>query len=275
MKLAGCVVSLLAIVAAPASAHDFWLQPVRFQVEPGAPLAATFQVGHGADRQRWGNDPSRVLLFGDFFNGARRDRRADLRNGGPADVVTRLAEPGLHVLGMQTSPSLSELPAIRFNDYAKEEGLAAIIAHRQRSGTTGAAGRERYSRRAKALIQVGAPTGAGANQAGATRPIGLQLEIVPARNPYALGANRLLPVDVLYRGRKLANATVKLTRLENDAKPVAIVKTNRAGRANFRVPATGSWLLNVVWGEPVTGDRQVDYETVFSSLTFGYPPSGR
>ena len=266
MKLRLITLSL-ALVAAPAMAHDFWLQPTRFQVAPNAPLGATFQVGHGTLRERWNNN-DRIVMMADFFAGRRIDRRSDLRSGGEADLVTRFAAPGLHVLGMQSNYAFSDLPAIRFNDYAKVEGLALIIAARQRAGKTAVAGRERYSRRAKALIQVGAQT--AANQQFATRPIGLKLEIVPDRNPYALDASRMLPLHVLYNGRRLANATVKLTNLANDAKPVAVMVTDRAGRARFRVPASGNWLLNVVWGEPVAGDSQADFDTTFSSLTFGY-----
>ena len=266
MKLRLITLSL-GLFAAPAMAHDFWLQPTRFQVGANAPLGATFLVGHAALRERWRNN-DRVVVMKDFFAGGATDLRRGLRTG-EVDLMTRFAAPGLHVLGMQSTYAFSDLPGLRFNDYAKEEGLVLITATRQRSGKSGAPGRERYSRRAKSLIQVGTQT--AANQQQATRPIGLKLEIVPDRNPYALDASRMLPVHVLYNGRRLANATVKLTNLGNDAKPVAVATTDRAGRARFRVPANGNWLLNVVWGEPVKGNPRFDFDTTFSSLTFGYP----
>lgn len=262
----------LLLASTPVIAHDFWIQPQRFQVAPNAPLELTFQVGHAAARERWGR-LDRLLLLQDFWSGQRRDLRADVRKGGPADVVTRFAVPGLHVLAMQSNYATSNLPAIRFNDYAKLEGLTPILAARQRAGTSDQAGRERYSRRAKALIQVGVQT--AANNAQATRAVGLKLEIVPERNPYALGASRLLPVRVIYNGRRVPGATVKLTRLESDAKPYAIAVTDRDGRASFRVPPAGSWLVNVLWSEPVRGDPNVEFDTTFSSLTFGYDPANR
>lgn len=271
MKFALASLSLI-LVAGPVLAHDFWIQPQRFQVAAGAEVPVTFEVGHGHARERWANN-DRILLIGDFFDRRRQDRRAQLRASGPADFVTRFAEPGLHVLGMQTSHAFSELPGSRFNDYAREEGLAAVLAARKRAGTLERPGRERYSRRAKALFQVGAPT--QSNQFLATRPIGLKLEIVPDRNPYALTASRQLPVHVLYRGRRLANATIKLTSLEHDERPVATAITDKSGRASFRVPERGNWLLNVVWSEPVAGDPKIDFDTTFSSLTFGYPAAAR
>lgn len=266
------IASCILFAASPAVAHDFWIQPRQFQVRPDEPLPFTFQVGHGKSRDRWGNN-QRIVALTDFFGSAKSDRRGDLRNAGPADLVAAFRPAGLHILAMQTNHAFSELPAARFNDYLKEEGLTSIIAFRQRAGSTGAAGRERYSRRAKTLIQVGAVT--PSNQALATRPIGLKLEIVADRSPYALDASRMLPVHVLYRGRRLPNATVKLTRLGDDERPFATTITDRTGRASFRVPANGAWLLNVVWAEPVRGDAKIDFDTTFSSMTFGYAPVRR
>ena len=265
---------LLAIAAAPLVAHDFWIQPLRFQTAVGQPFPATFLVGHAAFRQRWDLGADHILLLNDFFGSSRRDVRADLKPiGGATDLVTRFDTPGLHVLAMQSTFALSDLPAIRFNDYAKAEGLALVIAARQQAGATGSNGRERYSRRAKALVQVGVQS--TANTQIATRAIGLKLEIVPERNPYALDATRMLPVRVMYKGRRLPGATVKLTSLEFDAKPLASAKTDRNGHASVKVPPVGDWLVNVIWSEPVTGDPKADFDTTFSSLTFGYDAGSR
>lgn len=258
--------ALLLIVATPLAAHDFWIQAPRFQAAPGAPLPLTFLVGHGKFRDRWNNN-QRIVLLADFFGGRRTDLRGGLRGGGAADLIARFDAPGLHVVGLQSNYAYSQLPAIRFNDYAREEGLRRIITARAATSANAAAGRERYSRRAKALFQIGKPT--PANQALATRPIGLKLEIVPDLNPYVLGPRRMLPLHVLYNGRRLANATVKLTNLGADDRPVAVAVTDRSGRARFRIPDRGQWQVNVVWGEPLRGDPKADFDTVFSSLTFG------
>lgn len=262
------LIGLFALVAAsPLAAHDFWIQPRQFQVQPDMALPFTFQVGHGRARDRWGNN-QRIVALNDFFGGAKRDRRPDLRNTGPADLVAAFRPAGLHVVAIETNHAFSELPAARFNSYLKDEGLTSIMAARQRAGSTGSAGRERYSRRAKSLVQVGAAT--PANQVLATRPVGLKLEIVTDRSPYALDGSRMLPVHVLYNGRRLPGATVKLTKLANDERPFATGVTDRYGRTRFRVPTTGTWLITVAWSEAVRGDPKVEFDTTFSSLTFGY-----
>lgn len=257
----------LSMIAAPAAAHDFWIQPATFQAEPGSTLSFTFQVGHGKFRDRWNNN-QRIVSLIDFYRGAPRDLRGQLRDGASFDFALSNAAPGLHLVAVQSNYAISELPAARFNDYAREEGLVPILTARRAAGTVGKPGRERYSRRAKALVQIGPAT--TASNMFATRPIGLKLEIVPDRSPYGLGKDRVLPVHVLYQGRRLANATVKLTNLDNDERPVSVVRTDRNGRARFRIPASGRWLLNTVWADPVRDDPKVQFDTTFSSLTFGY-----
>lgn len=262
----------LALMAGAATAHDMWLQPnAFFQAAPGvAPTAAL--VGHGADRQRWNVDISRLAVLKTVGPNGVADARRDLKSDSlKRDLPIRLEGAGTHVVALQSLHAVSELPAARFNDYLKVEGLTPAIAQRQARRLTSQPGREIYSRRAKALVQVG-PAGRAA-QSHVTRPVGLSLEIVPEVNPY-LPAAKGLPIQVIFEGRPLPGALVKLTNLDFDARPVEAHLTDRQGRATFQIPKTGVWLLNVVWTKPIAGDPRADFETTFSSLTFGYPRRG-
>ena len=44
------------------------------------------------------------------------------------------------------------------------------------------------------------------------------------------------------------------------------------GRTSFTMPDTGTWLLNVIWTKALPRSEETDFETVFSSLSFGVPP---
>ena len=170
---------------------------------------------------------------------------------------------------MQSNHAQSTLPAARFNDFAAEEGLTPALQTRAAAGQQNAPGREIYSRRAKALVQIGpyAPrTGTAV-----LRPLGLSLEVVPLRNPYAPRPDGRLPVRILFKGRSLPGALVKLTNLDADERPVATRRSDRAGLATLVVPQRSKWLVNVVWTEPLKNDPRADFDTTFSSLTFGYP----
>lgn len=257
--------------AAGASAHDLWMQPSSFSVAAGAGVPVSILVGHGKDRENWGVRSDRILLLRSMGPDGRVTNLMPLIRQGTAvpTLNLRLPQPGSHLIAMQTTHSQSELPGPRFDEFLAEEGLTPAIVHRKRTGANAKAGREIYSRRTKSLVQVGrldpkAPS-------PATKRLGLSLEIVPERDPYRLAVGQPLPVRIFFEGKPLPGALVKLTNLDADAKPVAMKRSDRAGRASFDVPRKGKWLLNVVWTKPISGNPRADYDTTFSSFTFGYP----
>lgn len=261
---------LIALAAAPAIAHDFWIQPRQFNLPSPGSVPLSMLVGHGQARDRWGVSADRVVLFRTIGPDGTLDRKPGLRLGSPGfDALVPLARPGSYVFLLQSISASSQLPFLRFNDYAKVEGITPILAERKRRGLERTDGRELYSRRAKAIVQVG-PVDA-ASIARVTRPANLLLEIVPGRHPAALGARRLMPVQVLFGGRPLPGALVKITNLDADAEPVAMQRTAADGRTSFNIPRAGKWQMNVVWSVPLRGNRDADFRTTFSSLTFETP----
>lgn len=255
-------------LATPALSHDFWIQPQTFKVAPKTKTPMTLQVGHGGDRQKSLIAASRVLQFYALTRAGKVDLKDELRLGDPnRDTVLGWTTPGLNVLALETNGAFSELPPVRFNDYLKAEGLTPALTHREVTKKSDTPGRETYSRRAKALVQVGAYS--AADDAVATKPLGLTLELVPEVNPYAPGYVGKLPVRVYYLGKPLAGATVMLNNLDFDSKPVAKVISDASGRVVLDVPKQGSWQVNVIWTRPVN-DPKFEFDTVFSSLTLGF-----
>jgi uncharacterized GH25 family protein len=253
-------------------AHDFWVEPDEYWLRPDAVVLMTLQVGHGPFRQRSPIPLSRIVRFAAIApDGTPIDLRANLHLGGnTADADLRFRAPGAYVLVLETDDrAQSHLPAIRFNDYLEVEGLTTALAQRERTHRMDADGSENYSRRAKSIVQVGLP-GAG-SQAQVTRPLGLPLEIVPEVSPYSQPRPANFPVRVIYAGRPLAGALLKLTNLAQDATPLETHRTDHAGRATFTMPSRGTWLLNVIWTKGLPTSRETDFETVFASLSFGFP----
>lgn len=255
-----------ACIALPAAAHDFWLQPTGFWVTSGSTTGLSLLVGHGANRQLWDADIRRLTRFYSVGPAATTELRGAIRQGGTGQIA--LTAPGVHVLALETSHAQSDLPAIRFEDYLRVEGLTPAIDARRRAGQTDQPGQEIYSRRAKALIRVG--PGAAMEAANVTTPLGLTLEIVPERNPYAVPVGQALPFRIYYLGHPLPGALVKLTNLGADAEPAATSISNASGRVAFTMPRRGAWQVNVVWTRPIAGNPTAQFDTTFSSLTFGF-----
>ena len=259
----------LACGVQTAAAHEFWIQPERFWLPVGTPTPMTLQVGTGTERQRSQLPPRRVLRFDATARaGEIQDLRPALTLGAPdADGALSFARPGPYVVTLRSDAAAqSHLSAARFNAYAEEEGLTPALETRAARGLQAIDASERYSRQTKALVQVGE----GGDPAVVTRPVGLDLEIVPEVSPYASPRPAALPVRVLYEGRPLAGALVKLTDLGHDAAPLEQHRTDGEGRAGFAMPRGGAWMMDVVWTRPLA-DEGVDFETVFSSLSFGFP----
>jgi len=264
-----CALLLLA-GACRVQAHDFWVQPQTFQVVPSQLVPFTLQVGHGPYRQRSPIPASRIVRFQVLGpSGNAVDLSEGLHPGAvSADGEFKLQAPGTHLLVLETdNRAQSHLPSVRFNDYLKVEGLSPALERRIREHRMDVDETEIYSRHAKVIVQAGGFDRAVPTMV--TRPVGLALEIVPGVNPSAVPRPGALPIRVLYQGRPLSGATVKLTNLDHDENPLEVHVTDGAGGATFSFTTSGQWLLNVIWTRALPPDAEADYETDFSSLSFG------
>lgn len=225
---------------------------------------------HGEQRQRSQLPPRRIIGFEALSpEGARMDLAPGLTlQDGVRDGQFRLGGPGIYEVILHVDNSaISRLPADRLNAHLETEGLTIAARMRERAGRTGADGSERYGRVAKALIMVRSPDGASAYTG---RPLGLPLEIVLERSPMDLSEERDLPIRVYYYSGPLAGALVDLVDLNDDAAPNDSRTTNAEGRVLFIAPRAGRWLLSVVWARAAPAADDVDFETWFSTLSFGF-----
>lgn len=266
------VAASAGLTASPLLAHDFWLQPQTFWARPGERVPMTLLVGHGAARKRSAIARKRITLFRASGPRGIADRSADLTLGTGADASLAFDAPGTFLVYFSTNNVPSDLPAPRFNDYASTEGLTEVLAQRKATRATEKPGRELYSRRGKAIVQIGPP--GSAPQPQITKPVGLSLEIVPLSNPYSAARSPDFVVQVLHQGRPLSGALVKLNNLAADAEPVEMHRSDASGRATFKSRSSGQWQFNVVWSQPLANNAAADFLTTFSSLTFGFPPTG-
>lgn len=130
----------------------------------------------------------------------RQGRISKTRGQVAGYAEVRFNTVGKHLSGFESNHAVSDRPAKKFNPSIEDEGLTAIIAARTVSSTMGRPGRELYSRRAKAIVQVVAVV-----SPEVTRPLGHTLEIVPLANPHLLASGEALCVRLLFHGWPLPN----------------------------------------------------------------------
>jgi uncharacterized GH25 family protein len=267
MKRRALNLTLLALLsAASLSAHDFWIEPSTFHPAPGQRVVVRLRVGQHFRGDPVPRDPALLRRFSLVGPAGGETPVPGIPGGEPAGYATAAA-PGLSLLTYASGRSSVELDAAKFETYLSEEGLEKISALRARKGQSTERVKEVFSRCAKALLTVG---GAGTG-AGFDRVLGLALELVPEKDPTALGAGGELPVRLLWQGKPLAGAlVVAMPREQPDARVTA--RTDPAGRARLRLDRPGVWLIKAVQMIPAPPDASADWESFWASLTFDNAP---
>jgi len=237
------ILLLAFLIASPAAAHDFWIEPSTFHPAAGERVTAALRVG----MKLLGDPVPRVPeLIDRFFIRGNGDERPVVGRGGmePAGIAY-ISGPGLHWIGYQSNASPLTLDAKKFAEYLRDEGLPAVPQ-----------GPERFYRCAKALLDTPGDSGKVLDT-----PLGFTFELVPRKNPYT---TRELPLTLLFRGKPVANAQVVAMNKDEEVK----VRTDARGRATVRIAHPGFWLIKAVHMEPAPKESGVAWESWWASITF-------
>ncbi len=253
--------ALLLLCAAPALGHEFWIEASSFRPAPGEALDCRLFVGDGFPGEAYARNPRHI----DSFFLVAGGRRLPVHGRDGADPAGRLHAPatgGTAVLVYRSTRSRVELPAEKFERYLVEEGLEAIVRQREERGESGTPGRELYSRCAKALVRIRGGRGGGHDV-----PVGLPLELVPEDDPAGIEPGAPLTFRVLDAGAPLARALVRAFPKEGGGAPLT-ERTDAEGRARFRLPHAGVWMVSVVAMKRAPEGLDAEWESLWSSLTF-------
>ena len=253
---------LLLASPLPLLAHDFWIEPTSFAPHPGQIVGLRLRVGEHLAGDPVALAPALVKRF--VLADTLEARPVLVRQGGDPAAVARVTLPGLSIVGYHSQPNRIELAADKFNAYLTAEGLEAIGELRARRNQSGALARELYARCAKSLLLVG-PAGAAQDD----RRLGLPLELVAERNPYAVAEGADLPVRLSFEDRPLSGALVvainSLRPFERQA-----ARTDSEGRVHLQLSPGGMWLVKAVHiiAAPANADSGADWLSFWASLTF-------
>jgi uncharacterized GH25 family protein len=263
MKRLFSFVTAFVLGGASLGAHDMWIHPTTFLPAAGEIVGVRLRVGQDLLGDPVPRDPALINQF--VVDDAAGRKPLVGRDGADPAGFLRVAAPGLMIVGYHSNPSPVELTAEKFNQYLKEEGLDAVAALRMQRHEADRPAREVFSRCAKSLILSG-----GAQQGQGDRALGFTLELVAEKNPYALRAGQDLPVRLTYENRPLAGALVVAMNRRNPADRLS-ARTDNDGRARFRLPGGGMWLIKAVHMIPAPAGGNAEWASFWASLTFELP----
>ena len=259
----------LALAALPeaAKSHEFWIDPVEFQVAVGAPIVADIRVGQEYDGAAYSYLP-------------RNFRRFDLATGddvvpvegriGDRPAMTQTADDGLAVVvHVTTDNRLTYKDMVKFENFVTHKDALWTLDIHADKGLPTTDFLEMYSRYAKSLVAVGSGE-------GSDREVGLETEIVALKNPYTEALGDILPVRVLYQGAPRADTQVEIfEKAADNSVVVNTVQTDADGIALVPVKAGHRYMLDaVVLREPsaeLAEETGAIWESLWANLTFEVP----
>jgi uncharacterized GH25 family protein len=258
---------LAAFLPLTASAHDFWIDPSTFRPALGSIVQLRLRVG-----QNHSGDPvPRNNGLIERFTAVGMSKTTDVvgRDGGDPAGLLRIDQPGITIVAYRSKPTYVELSPEKLELYFSEEGLESIKALRLQRGESAKPWREIFSRCAKSLLLTGDQPGAGFD-----RVVGMTLELVPEKNPYALVPGSKLPVRLTYEKRPVEGALVIAI---NEANPTQRVtaRSDRNGRAALPLSFAGNWLVEAVHVVPAPPGEKAQWESLWASLTFAVAERAR
>ncbi len=257
--------TLLVGLAIPAAAHEFWIEPKEFKLEPGAPIVADLKVGQHFRGNLHPYLKSRFVSFKVLDRAGSRDIKGDEGDTPAANI--RSADQGLKVITyLATAHRLDFDKWEEFISYIEYEGLGWVAEAHKRRGLPDSGFAEEYVRCAKALVQVGEPS--PSDQDIAT---GMPLELIAGQNPYAAPGLVELPVTLLWRGKPIDDIQIRVFQ-DNGTVSETTTRTDPAGKAVIPLQGGGKFLLNAVHMQETPPGRDAKWESYWASLTFEVRP---
>lgn len=262
-KAIAAMTACMAMLGGPAAwAHEFWMVPDAFRAADDSVMLA-MRVGENFSGELVGLSAPFITQLHRLAGGKSEDLRDFIPAAPAAAMAVPVAASGTQLFWADTQASRVVLDAGRFHAYLHDEGLDAIIAAREKAGAAETPGRERFRRNVKTLVSAGGEPGSAALQA-----TGQRLEILPLSDPAGAAAGRDLPFQVLWDGKPLANALVKLWHRRAGQLLLIRVVTNAQGKLLATPPFAGVWMASVVHMVPAVDSAQDDWDSYWGSLTF-------
>ncbi|PRX33728.1 Uncharacterized conserved protein, contains GH25 family domain [Meinhardsimonia xiamenensis] len=256
----------LAATALAAAAHEFWISPISYQVEPGGVIAAELRVGQMFSGAAYPFIPANFRRF-ELMQGERAVS-VTARIGDRPALNMPAPGAGLWVVVHETSHNfLTWSEREKFEDFLRHKDALWVLEEHRRRGLPETGFRERYSRYAKSLVAVG-------DGQGSDREVGLLTEIVALANPYTDDLSKGLPVRVLYEGRPRANAQVEIfARAPDGTVSDSFTRTDAEGVAVIETAPGTEYLIDAVVLRPLEASERSDpvWESLWASLTFRTP----
>lgn len=260
-----CALPLLTLPGLAAS-HEFWIEPLAWQVEPDTTIAAHIRVGENMKGAPLSYFPDKTRQFavatpkGIYKAGGTIGDRPVLKGAA--------LDHGLYtVIYVSGDDLLTYNDPAKFENFVRHKDLGNTLEDHVARGLPETGFTEKYSRYAKSLIGVG-------HSKGTDKVFGLLTEITALRNPYVDDMSEGMPIYVSYRKGPRQNEQVEIYERNSEGEiSVSLVRTDDEGIAIVPVKPGHDYMLDAVVMRPITPSKEGDpvWESLWANLTFHVP----
>lgn len=267
LRAAGLAVALLAGGAAALAAHDFWVVPELFRVPDGWEVHVAGQTGMDFPESSAAIEPGRVAEAELISADARLSLDRSFRSGSSLMMAGRPDAAGQWWVAVALETRPIRLSSEQFDAYLEHDGVWDVLEERRSSAPSRDSVDERYTKYAKALVQVGED---GPEAYG--RRVGHPIELVPLEDPFDLRPGDRFRARLVWRGEPLADQVVFAGRAGSEG-PTAHARTDASGIVEFPLFVPGPWYLKAIQMVEAPEDPEVDYRSYWATLTFDVSPA--
>ena len=255
----------LLLIGSLAYAHEFWLEPTKFLLKKNEQVLINMMVGEDYQGEHSNGHKYKIMKLDHFAANTKKDIRDKVSGDSMSRIVMAFSTSGNHLIAFANSSKFIELEALKFNNYLRSEGLDAVFRFRQQQGDTLKAGKERYQRCVKTLLQVD-----GKTDDTYAVDTGMPLEIIPTSNPYAIKSTGQITFKIRFNKLPLADGLVLAWHLKDGKTTHTKLRSNTSGEVVFPVDRTGKWMISTVHMIPNENRSESDWQSYWGSYTFGY-----
>ena len=164
---------------------------------------------------------------------------------------------------METKRAFIKMGGEDFTEYLREEGLDNIYYDREKNKLSADSATELYSRYSKLILQAG-----NGGDETYKKVCNLPIEIIPDSNPLDMKKGDAIRFKILYQGKPLFGAKVKVWNRYNHRTTVQNIYSQQDGFIETHVSNPGTWMVSVVNMVP-SRDPDARYRSFWGTLVFG------
>ncbi len=256
-------IAVLLVATLVASAAEFWLEPKKFHYAVGEEMKLDFREGEAFTGEYWDMTKNSAELLQWYSLAGMKDLTKAVKPSKGSNVIMKFAGEGTQLLVMRSNAAYREWSGDQFSAYLVEQEFDEIAELRKRTTNLGDSVKENYTWLAKVLVQVGER-----KDDTFKKKTGLRLEIIPAKNPYALTTGDYLQCQILFEGRPLPHALVKVWSRLNNTTFLQNIYSEKDGTIVFPISMKGVWMVSTV--KMISSEKPpAEWHSLWGSLVFG------